>query len=106
METQTSRSPEPGLNTQASAYFSESRAMRALSRVSFPGPWERPGAGLTSPAGPTCSKPSGTGGAVLCGWSSSESSGPAVLQEEERNETKGFRDMRNLPSCGTNENKP
>lgn len=66
----------------AGSYFSESRAIRALSKVSFPGPWERPGAGFTSPAGPVGSKPSGTWGAMPCGLSSSESSGPAALQGE------------------------
>lgn len=64
----------------ARPYFSESRAMSALSRVSFPGPWERPGAGFPSPAGPMGSKASGTWGAVFCGLSSSESGGPAVLR--------------------------
>lgn len=54
-------------------YFSESRAMSALSKVSFPGP------DLASPAGPAGSKLSGVGAAVLCGLSSSESGGPATL---------------------------
>lgn len=69
-----------GVEAARRAYFSESRAMSALSRVSFPGPWERPGAGFPSPAGPVGSKPSGTWGARLCGLSSSESRGPAALR--------------------------
>lgn len=72
--------PDPRLKKQTGSYFSESRAIRALSKVSFPGPWERPGAGFTSPAGPVGSKPSAAWGAVLCGLPSSESRGPAVLQ--------------------------
>lgn len=48
--------------------------MRALSKVSFPGP------GLASPAGPVGSKLSAAGGAELCGLSSSESRAPAALQ--------------------------
>lgn len=61
---------------KAQPYFSESRAMSALSRVSFPGP------DLASPAGPAGSKLSGAWAAALCGLSSSESGGPAALQEE------------------------
>lgn len=57
-----------------SPYFSESRAMSALSRVSFPGP------DFASPAGPAGSKLSGAWAAALCGLSSSESGGPAALQ--------------------------
>lgn len=71
---------ETSLKSHVRSYFSESRAMRALSKVSFPGPWERPGVGLPSPAGPVGSKPSGTWEAVPCSLSSSESGGPAALQ--------------------------
>lgn len=84
----------------ARPYFSESRAMSALSKVSFPGPCERPGAGFPSPTGPVGSKPSGTRGAVLCGLSSSESRGPAALREEERNGGPSVRDTEDPPSHG------
>lgn len=66
---------------QAGSYFSESRAIRALSKVSFPGPWERPEVGLTNPAGPAGSKHSGAWGTVLCDLSSSGA--PAMLHEKE-----------------------
>lgn len=79
--------PETSLQSHIRSYFSESRAMRALSKVSFPGPWERPGVGLPSPAGPVGSKPSGMWEAVPCSLSSSESGGPAALQWEEIGET-------------------
>lgn len=69
-----------GMDSTSRPYFSESRAMRALSRVSFPGP------GFASPAGPAGSRLSGAGGAMLCGLSSSESRGPTVLQGEEERE--------------------
>lgn len=82
----------PRASPKRSPYFSESRAMSALSRVSFPGP------DFTSPAGPAGSKLSGAWAAALCGLSSSESGGPAALQGGGARERQSGGEPRKPPS--------
>lgn len=74
-----------GETQQSFPYFSESRAIRALSRVSLTGPWVRLVVGFGKTEDPAMSNPSA---AELSGLSSSDDRVPVPLERKNERQPK------------------